>query len=320
MLRRKNKTKIFIDIGSFSIKVMVESPSNISYYSSSILNDNSGAKNFIKDIKLSSDLSFNNELRAFWKGAVINEENATKVIKYIKQSLLKRYGIKSFEIYASQSSFVKDSDKLVLLKIFENVGFPIATFVNEGIADSLGSCGQIKDGENTILVNLGFSKSSIFLLGGNNIILKSRINSGFHEIVKNLKSSILDKLGLVISYEHAFNLICSHGNLIIPNEINYSIPARDEKSNIKEVNISADLIKEVLRMYADKIVAKIFKIKHQNSIETYQSIMKNGICITGGMSNLSNLDIYIQKTLGIATFKSEVSFNSVISGLYHLFR
>lgn len=320
MLRRKNKTKIFIDIGSFSIKVMVDSPSNTSYYSSSILNNNSGVKNFIKDIKLSSDLSFNNELRAFWKGFAINEERATKVIKHIRQSLFKRYAIKSFEIYASQSNFGKDSDKLTLSKIFENAGFPITTFVNEGIVDSLGSCGKINDGENTILINFGFSKSSIYLLEGNNIVFRSKIYTGLHKIVKNLQSSVFNKLDLVISYEHAFNLICSHGNLIFQNEINYSIPARDENSTIKEVNIPAEFIKEELRLYTDKIVSKILKIKHQNSIETYQSIIKNGICITGGMSNLSNLDVYIQKTLGIATFRSEASFNSVISGLYNLFR
>lgn len=318
MIGRKNKTKIFIDVGSYSIKVMVDSPSNIGYYPASILNDNSDSKNFIKDIKLSPNLSFNNELRAFWKGHVIQEERAIQVIKHIKQDLFRNNAIKTFEVYVSQGSFGNEFDKLKILKIFERAGLPITMLVSEGLVDSLGSYGKIRDGENTILVNLGFSKSSIYLLNGNNVLSKSKIQNGLHKIVKAFQNSIYDKLGLMISYEHAFDLITSNGNLIFRNEISYLLPARAKDSSIKEASIPGELIKEVLRLYVERVISQILKIKHQNSIEIYQSIMKNGICISGGLANISNLDIYIQKTLGIGVYRSESSYNSILKGLSNL--
>lgn len=318
MIKRNNKTKIYFDLGSYSIKVAVGSLSNICYFNASTFNNNSDYKDFVKDIKLSPSLSFRNDLRAFWKGKIVDEEKAISVIRNIKQKIFKDNNIKSFDLYLAQSPFLLDQDKLKISQVFEKSGLPSITFVSEPLVDSIGSLGKIKNGEYSILINTGFSKASIYLLNGNNIELIKNINGGLHKIIKRFIKSIYEKKGLILSYEQALELIIERGDLIIQNNIEYNLAVKDQNFQIKEMKIDSEFLKEALRTYADKIISKIIEIKHEIRIEVYQSIINNGICISGGIANIANLDVYIRKTLEVSVFSSEAGYKSVIKGLVDL--
>lgn len=190
-------------------------------------------------------------------------------------------------------------------------------YIVEGALSAGIGAGFELDGPNGyMLIDFGAGNIEIAILSLNGIVASNTIDFGGDHFNEKIIDYVYEKYAVSIGFLTAENLKKKILDFSINQEnISTDISGRDILTGMpKTATIYSTDIREAIENEVNYIVDQIQYILEKNPPELSNDIIKNGIYITGGGSQIKGLKNIIQDSLGIKVVISENPFENAVIG------
>ncbi|MDO4605339.1 MAG: rod shape-determining protein [Helcococcus sp.] len=247
----------------------------------------------------------------------ISDFDTTKVLlKYYIEKVSGGFSIIQPKVVINAPSGINDIELRAIEDASIYAGAREVYILESSLAAALGAGFDINKSEGRIIVNLGAGNIEIAIISMNGIVLSKNLKFGGNQLDQRILDYIYDKYSLLIGLNTAKEIKENIGNVFETTNSSYEISGRDLLSGMP-VNLEINDQDVVSAIIGDinQIINEIRMLIEKNPPELAKDILRNGIFITGGLSQLEGLDQLIEQKIGIKVVKSENPITDVVTGL-----
>ena len=174
--------------------------------------------------------------------------------------------------------------------------------IEEPLAAALGAGLDIKGSKGYMVVDIGGGTTDIAVLSMNGVAVSSSLKIAGDAMDDLIARYVRRQHGIAIGQVTAENVKIQIGRVYEGGtEVSMNVKGRDVKTGVpRVVTLTSTEIREVLRRPARQIVDEVLAVLEQTSPELVSDISENGITLTGGCSQLWDMDALIMERTGIA--------------------
>ncbi|MCC8081962.1 MAG: rod shape-determining protein [Lachnospiraceae bacterium] len=184
------------------------------------------------------------------------------------------------------------------------------------IADALGLGLDVNDPTGVMVVDIGADTTEISVISLGGLVLSDLIHFGGNRLDESIISYIKKSFNLVIGQKTAMQLKEHIGSALPGREGEYTVVGLDVVSGLPiEVQINASLIYEAMKDNLASICNAIRMILEKTPPELARDIIHSGIYLTGGGSQVANMDKLFTQITNIAVNTCENPDETVVRGL-----
>ena len=188
--------------------------------------------------------------------------------------------------------------------------------VDKPVADAIGAGLDVTKSKGIMVVNIGAETTEISVISLGGIVISKSIKIGGNKLDDSIISIIRKEYNLVIGSKTAEGLKKELGSAVKSEEKFAPGFGRNVLSGLPvSVQISSDVIYSAIVDPLHSIMDSIKVILERTPPELAAEIIKDGIYVTGGTSNISNLEKFIHQETNLNVNIVENPAESVVRGL-----
>ncbi len=172
--------------------------------------------------------------------------------------------------------------------------------VERGLADGVGAGVNVDETQGVFIVNIGGGTTELSVLASGGMVLNRLLKIGgeqFDQAIINLVRHSKDFLIGRITAEYLrkeFGIFTQGGGASL------SVAGRDLVSGVPQTKkIPISLVRAAMKEPLETCTEAIRSMYERTPPGVRNGIRKNGICLTGGLSNLKGLSTYLQEITGL---------------------
>ena len=187
--------------------------------------------------------------------------------------------------------------------------------VDKPVADAIGAGLDVTKSKGIMVVNIGAETTEISVISLGGIVISKSIKIGGNKLDDSIISIIRKEYNLVIGSKTAEGLKKELGSAVKSEEKFAPGFGRNVLSGLPvSVQISSDVIYSAIVDPLHSIMDSIKVILERTPPELAADIIKDGIYVTGGTSNISNLEKFIHQETNLNVNIVENPAESVVRG------
>lgn len=184
------------------------------------------------------------------------------------------------------------------------------------IADAVGLGIDVNEPTGVMVVDFGADTTEISVISLGGLVLSTLLNFGGNRIDESIISHIKKNFNLVIGQKTAMQLKEALANGVGANEDSMVVVGRNLLSGLPiEMEITADTVYEAIKADLASVCTSIKMILERTPPELAKDIIHDGIYITGGGSQIKDLDTLFTDITGIRVNQCDLPEESVVRGL-----
>ena len=184
------------------------------------------------------------------------------------------------------------------------------------IADAVGLGLDVNEPTGIMVVDLGADTTEISVISLGGLVLSELLHFGGNKIDESIITYVKRKYNLVIGQKTAQSLKETLGSGIPGNKETMVIVGRDIVSCLPiEMEITGEVVYEAIKDNLNTICNAIKMILEKTPPELAKDIIRSGIYITGGGSQIHDLDSLFKEITGIKINTCEEPEECVVRGL-----
>ncbi len=184
------------------------------------------------------------------------------------------------------------------------------------IADAVGLGLDVNEPTGIMVVDLGADTTEISVISLGGLVLSELLHFGGNKIDESIITYVKRKYNLVIGQKTAQSLKETLGSGIPGNKETMVIVGRDIVSGLPiEMEMSGEVVYEAIKDNLNTICNAIKMILEKTPPELAKDIIRSGIYITGGGSQIHDLKALFKEITGININTCEEPEESVVRGL-----
>lgn len=188
--------------------------------------------------------------------------------------------------------------------------------VDKPVADAIGAGLDVTKSKGVMIVNIGAETTEISVLSLGGIVISKSVKIGGNRLDDSIISSIRKVYNLVIGSKTAESLKRELGSAIQTEERFAPGFGRNVLSGLPvSIQISSDVIYSAIVDPLHSIMDSIRVILERTPPELAADIIRNGIYVSGGTSNISTLETFIHNETNLTVNIVENPSESVVRGL-----
>lgn len=184
------------------------------------------------------------------------------------------------------------------------------------IADAVGLGLDVNEPTGIMVVDMGADTTEISVISLGGLVLSDLLHFGGNKIDESIITFAKRKFNLVIGQKTAQSLKETLGSGVPGNTDTMVIVGRDVVSGLPiEMELSGEVVYEAIKDNLNNICNSIKMILEKTPPELAKDIIHSGIYITGGSSQINNLDVLFKQITGIEINTCEAPEECVVRGL-----
>lgn len=226
--------------------------------------------------------------------------------------------IKNAEFIVAVPTDITDVEKRAFYELFyKSKSKPKTVLLCEKpIADAVGLGLDVNEPTGFMVVDMGADTTEISVISLGGLVLSDLIHFGGNKIDESIISYVRREFNLLIGRKTAKALKENIGSGLPGREDKMTIVGRDVLSGLPiEMEISADVVYEAMKANLESICNSIKLILEKTPPELARDIIRAGIYITGGGSQLHGIDKLFENITGIKVNISDYPEESSVRGL-----
>ena len=239
--------------------------------------------------------------------------------------LVLSYTLKQFISFAQTSSDICMAAPSDLTPVEQRAFFHVLSgsinaskirLVDKGIADAVSIGLPVLSPQGHMIVNIGADTTEISVIANGNVILGQTLKVGGKKLDEDIATMIRRKFNINIGQKTAERLKNNLAFMINGPRLEqkvfgiHTLSGLPKSDMIPSLAVSVAIIDTI-----DLIVQNIKSIYGRTPPQIMKDIANEGIFLTGGVSMLLNLPIYIQKEIGLPIYHIQDPKNSTVRGL-----
>lgn len=188
--------------------------------------------------------------------------------------------------------------------------------VDKPVADAIGAGIDVTAARGIMVVNIGADTTEISVLSLGGIVISKSVKIGGNRLDDSIISTVKRVYNLVIGTKTAENLKKQLGSAVKVEETFCKGFGRNVVSGLPvSVDISSDVVYSAIVDPLHSIMDSIKMILERTPPELAADIINMGIYVTGGTSNINNLERFIKEETNLNVNIVENPSESVVRGL-----
>ena len=166
---------------------------------------------------------------------------------------------------------------------------------------AIGAGIPINEAAGHIVIDVGGGTTDVAVISLGGIVASTSVKVAGDKIDQAITDYIKKNFNLAIGDRTAEDLKIKIGSAVrLPGDEEASVKGRDLLSGLpKTITITSSEVTEAIEGELQEIIRAVKTVLHDTPPELAADIMDRGIVMTGGGSLLRNLDVLIQKEIGI---------------------
>lgn len=242
--------------------------------------------------------------------------------------LVLSYTLKQFTSFAQTSSDICMAAPSNLTPVEQRAFFNVLSgsinaskirLVDKGIADAVSIGLPVLSPQGHMIVNIGADTTEISVIANGNVILGQTLKVGGKKLDEDIATMVRRKFNINIGQKSAERLKNNLAFMINGPRLEqkvfgiHTLSGLPKSDMIPSLAVSVAIIDTI-----DYIIQNIKSIYGRTPPQVMKDIANEGIFLTGGVSMLLNLPIYIQKEVGLPIYHIQDPKNSTVRGLVEI--
>lgn len=252
------------------------------------------------------------------KSGVIADYEVTQVLlKYlINQSIGKSRVIKPDVVISIPAGATSVESRAVLDAAY-SAGAKKAYLVPEPLAAAIGADLPVSQPSGNIIVNIGGGTTEIAVVSLYGIVVHGSVRIGGNNFDEAIIQHMRRQHGLVVGEETAEGVKINLGSAMFTKSTDViEVKGRDSVTGFPRiVDVSSEEINECMQRDLERIAMAIKDVLESTPPELSSDILDKGIVLSGGTSQLKDIDKYISNYIGVPTHVADEPILCVVKGL-----
>lgn len=190
------------------------------------------------------------------------------------------------------------------------------TMVEKPVADAVGVGIDINNPQGNLIVNIAADTTEISVVSLGGIVLSKIIKTAGSKFDENIVAEVRKRHSLHIGNKTAEQLKFRLANAYGDSSEKMSVFGRHVVSGLPvKAEISSSLVNDSIAEHIRSIIDSVKSILERTPPELAADIIDTGIFLTGGSSNIKNIDLLFAKETGLKVNRVENPGESIIRGI-----
>lgn len=249
-------------------------------------------------------------------GVIANYHTTEAMLRYFINKALG--GVRLFrpEVMIAVPAGITSTERRAVIDAAMAAGARAAYIIKEPIVAAIGSDIPIGSASGNMIVDIGGGTAEIAVISLGGIVSCGSVRIGGTRFDASIAEFIRRKYGLAIGDRSAEELKIAIGSAMYMEEpLTLEVKGRDMISGLPRiVSISSDDTTEALQLDLEGLIDAVKKVLHDTPPELSADVMEKGIIMSGGSSQLRNLDELIAQATGVPCYVADEPMLSVAKG------
>lgn len=226
--------------------------------------------------------------------------------------------VKGAEFIVAVPTDITDVEKRAFYELFYKSKFKPKNVLlcEKPIADAVGLGLDVNQPTGIMVVNMGADTTEISVISLGGLVLSDLLHFGGNRLDESIISHLRKEFNLIIGQKTAKALKENLGSGLPGRTETMVVVGRDVVSGLPvEQEISADVIYDATKANMESICTSIKMILEKTPPELAKDIIHSGIYITGGGSQIDNLDKLFEQITNIKVNSCDKPEESAVRGL-----
>lgn len=249
-------------------------------------------------------------------GVIADYKVTEKMISYFIRKSLGKFHFFRPEVMVSVPAGITSTEKRAVVEATLSAGAKSAYVVKEPVLAAIGAGIPINESSGHMIVNIGGGTAEVAVISLGGIVSWASVRVAGNKIDAAISDYIKKKYSLAIGEQTAEDI-----KIVIGRAVNhkkeeiYELKGRDLISGLpKTTKISSVEITEAIALPLKEIIKTIKQVFYQTPPELSADIIDKGIILSGGTAMLKDLDEFISKQVGVATYVAPDPLLCVVKG------
>ncbi|MBI3627929.1 MAG: rod shape-determining protein [Candidatus Sungbacteria bacterium] len=220
------------------------------------------------------------------------------------------------EVMVSVPAGVTSTERRAVIEATVHAGAKAAYVVKEPVLAAIGAGIPINEAAGHMVIDIGGGTTDVAVISLGGIVASTSVKVAGNKLDQAIAEYIKRNFNLAIGDRTAEEVKIAIGSAVeITEDEAMEVKGRDLLSGLpRTIKISSSAITQALEEALAEILRAIKTVLHETPPELSADIMDRGIVMTGGGSLLRNLDVLIEREIGIPAHLAEDALLCVAKG------
>lgn len=240
-------------------------------------------------------------------GVIADYKTTESMLRYFINKALGNLRIFRPEVMVAVPAGVSSTERRAVIEATISAGAKAAYIIKEPIAAAIGAEIPIGSSSGHMIVDVGGGTAEMAVISLGGIVSVNSVKVGGNKFDAAIIEQIKRKYNLSIGERTAEEVKIHVGSaLYLKNKLSLEICGRDIVSGLpRNINVLSDDVTEAIQTEIEAIIVAIKKTLNETSPELAADIMDKGIVMTGGSSQLRNIDQLVSRAIGVPVFVAD---------------
>lgn len=254
--------------------------------------------------------------RPLKEGVIADYYITQKMIKYFINKSVGSFNIFRPEVVISVPAGITSTEFRAVMNASKEAGAKDVHLVKEPLLAALGAGIPIHSSEGNMIVNIGGGTTEVAVISLGGIVAWSSLRVAGNLFDRSISDYIKKNYSLAIGETTAENIKINIGTALTgEKETEMKIRGRDLGTGLpKDLIVDSDEVAGAINPHLVDIVNEVQSVFNVTPPELAADIMEKGIILSGGSSQLRQIDNFFQRSLGVPAYRAETPFYCVSKG------
>ena len=255
-------------------------------------------------------------VRPLRDGVIADFEVTEAMIKYFINKVHRRKTLVKPRIIICVPFGVTQVERRAVKEAAENAGAREVFLIEEPMAAAIGAGLPVTEPSASMIVDIGGGTTEVAVISLAGIVYSRSVRVAGDKMDDAIIEYLKRKYNLAIGERTAEEIKIKIGNAYPAEEVyTYEVKGRDLVAGVpRTVEINSDEIREALSEPINAIVQAVMAALEYTPPELSADIIDKGIVLTGGGTELRNLDVLLREETGLPVMVSDDPTSAVVLG------
>lgn len=251
------------------------------------------------------------------KDGVIADYKTTEVmLRYFINKALGGFHLFRPEVMVSVPAGITSAEKRAVIDAVITAGAKAAYIIKEPIAAAIGANIPIGSASGHMIVNIGGGTSEIAVISLGGIVTSVSVRIGGNKLDQAIIKYLKKRHNIAVGEQTAENIKIEIGSAMhLDEEMTMEVNGRDMISGLpKTITLRTGDVTNAIQSELSGIVQAVKSVLQNTPPELAADVMEKGMILSGGSSQLRNLDRLLHRATGVPAYVAEDTQMCVVKG------
>jgi rod shape-determining protein MreB len=240
-------------------------------------------------------------------GVIADYRTTEAMLRYFMNKALGGIRIFRPEVMIAVPGGITSTERRAVVDAAISAGAKSAYIIKQPIVAAIGANIPIGSPNGHMIVEIGGGTSEMAVISLGGIVASTSVRIGGVKMDAAIMEHVRRAYGLAIGERTAEDIKIRCGSaMFLPEKLRMEIKGRDMITGLpKIIEVTSDDVTEAIQPLLEGILSTLKEVLNETPPELSADVMDKGIVISGGSSQLRNIDRLIAEATGVPTYLAE---------------